>query len=149
MAPASMTVLGVKSLHHDQAILLDWCRTMDLLLVLHQTPSVSSDIVIHRLNWTKLPFSASSLEGKKKQLAPIRAVAWSPDGKSVVAGFHDGVIRVFEVESSDLVQELLPVTETPTPVIAVSWCAEKQGHEKVLLLYSVPFCSDSFACLHS
>jgi len=76
-----MTVLGVKLLQSDHVTNLQWSGTMDLLLANFVTNS-HSDLVIHRLNWSKLPFQLgpiTSPDGKKKP-ALLHSVSWSPDG---------------------------------------------------------------------
>lgn len=49
----------------------------------------------------------------KGHSAGVFAVAFRPDGKQVVTGGLDGVVRLFDAETGALVKEFVPVTITP------------------------------------
>jgi WD40 repeat protein len=50
--------------------------------------------------------------------AGVFAVAFRPDGQQVATGGLDGVVRLFQVDTGQLVKEFVPVTLTPTVVAA-------------------------------
>jgi WD40 repeat protein len=56
----------------------------------------------------------------------VDAVAWSPDGKHLATGCHDGILRVFDVEKNAAVKTINAHT-TPAPpsaIYSVAWTAD-------------------------
>lgn len=49
----------------------------------------------------------------KGHTAGVFAVAFRPDGKQVATGGLDGIVRIFDAETGELVKEFVPVTITP------------------------------------
>jgi WD40 repeat protein len=57
-----------------------------------------------------------------------RSLSWSPDGKQVATGHHDGVLRIWDAMTGQLISESFP-KEYRGPIVSVAWSPDG---EKVL-----------------
>jgi WD40 repeat protein len=70
--------------------------------------------------WKKLPFE--ELFGLDTEQEEIRTIAWSPDGKQLVAGTSSGAVSVFDSITGVPLRRLAPVNGS---VISIAWSPNK------------------------
>eukprot|EP00188_Purpureofilum_apyrenoidigerum_P005582 Plantae.Rhodophyta-Purpureofilum_apyrenoidigerum.ctg7410.p1 GENE.Plantae.Rhodophyta-Purpureofilum_apyrenoidigerum.ctg7410~~Plantae.Rhodophyta-Purpureofilum_apyrenoidigerum.ctg7410.p1 ORF type:complete len:604 (-),score=120.48 Plantae.Rhodophyta-Purpureofilum_apyrenoidigerum.ctg7410:13-1824(-) len=108
---------------HDRSISpeicqISWCDKMDLLAVALDPKVVS----IHRLNWQRVV-------ALDRLPAAVRALKWSPDGRSLAVGDEKGIIRVFDVENGKQLQRDI---ELSAAISCLEWsdCGTPSGKQQ-------------------
>ncbi|RUP51576.1 hypothetical protein BC936DRAFT_147264 [Jimgerdemannia flammicorona] len=95
-----------------------WCPTMDLLITL----STLGDLALYRfiITWQKV----WSLPPPKD--TTVGAVAWRPDGKVLAIGYSTGVVKLYDVNTAEVVHTILGTSgsENPAPVTCLHWAEE-------------------------
>jgi WD40 repeat protein len=85
-----------------------WCPTMDLLAyVLGENL-----IAVHRMSWARLLTFEDS--------APVSALCWSPDGRTLACGHDDGRLTLYDIESGETISG---VQAHASKITALHWAA--------------------------
>jgi WD40 repeat protein len=58
--------------------------------------------------------------------APIRSIAWSPDGHYLATGGEDNILAIWSVSSSGQMPTLLTAAKHTQPILALSWSPTHQ-----------------------